>query len=187
MPTSASASTLVDPDLVAPLRAAVRDVADFPQPGVVFKDITPVLADAALWGRSMTALVQTTGGQPVDKVVGVDARGFIFAAVVADRLRAGFVPVRKKGKLPWRTIGVAYDLEYGSNHIEMHEDAIRPGDRILLVDDVLATGGTAAAALELVQQAGATVVAASFLIELGFLGGREKLPSDVRVESVLVY
>ncbi len=167
------------------LRVAMRDVPDFPQPGVVFKDITPLLADPVLWGRSMSALLATVRGEKVDKVVGIDARGFIFAAVIADRLGAGFIPVRKKGKLPWHTIGIAYDLEYGSNHIEMHEDAIRPGDRILLVDDVLATGGTAAAALYLVRQAGGTIVAASFLVELGFLGGRAKLPPDVRVESVL--
>lgn len=169
------------------LRAALRDVPDFPQPGVVFKDITPLLASPDLWDRSMSALVATVRGASVDKVVGIDARGFIFAAVVADRLKAGFIPIRKKGKLPWRTIGIGYDLEYGSNHIEMHEDAIQPGDRVMLVDDVLATGGTAAAALTLVRQAGGAVVAASFLIELGFLGGRSRLPSEVRVESVLSY
>lgn len=172
---------------VALLRAALRDVPDFPQPGVVFKDITPLLASPDLWDRSMSALVATVRGASVDKVVGIDARGFIFAAVVADRLKAGFIPIRKKGKLPWRTIGIGYDLEYGSNHIEMHEDAIQPGDRVMLVDDVLATGGTAAAALTLVRQAGGAVVAASFLIELGFLGGRSRLPSEVRVESVLSY
>lgn len=165
----------------------MRDVPDFPKPGVVFKDITPLLRDHELWDRAMSALVQTVGDTKVDRVVGIDARGFIFAAVVADRLNAGFVPVRKRGKLPWRTIGVAYDLEYGSNHIEMHEDAIRPGDRVLLVDDVLATGGTAAAALYLVRQAGGVIVGASFLVELGFLGGRAKLPTDVRIESVIVY
>lgn len=178
---------VVDPEFVAPLRVAMREVPDFPQPGVVFKDITPLLADPALWDRAMTALVQTVRDAQVDKVVGIDARGFIFAAVMADRLGAGFIPIRKKGKLPWRTIGVAYDLEYGSNHIEMHQDAIRPGERVLLVDDVLATGGTAAAALDLVRQAGGTMVAASFLVELGFLGGRAKLPPDTRVESVLCY
>ncbi|MFN0126545.1 MAG: adenine phosphoribosyltransferase [Verrucomicrobiales bacterium] len=177
----------VDPTTVALLRAAMRDVPDFPKPGVVFKDITPLLRDHELWDRAMSALVLTVGDAKVDRVVGIDARGFIFAAVVADRLNAGFVPVRKRGKLPWRTIGVAYDLEYGSNHIEMHEDAIRPGDRVLLVDDVLATGGTAAAALYLVRQAGGVMVGASFLVELGFLGGRAKLPTDVRIESVIVY
>jgi adenine phosphoribosyltransferase len=181
------ALSAADRAFTAPLRAAMRDVPDFPQRGIVFKDITPLLADPDLWDRCMSALVQTARGEQVDKVVGIDARGFIFAAVVADRLEAGFIPIRKKGKLPWRTIGVAYDLEYGSNHIEMHEDAIRPGDRVLLVDDVLATGGTAAAALYLVRQAGGILVAASFLVELGFLNGRAKLPSDVRVESVLVY
>jgi adenine phosphoribosyltransferase len=176
-----------DTDLISPLRAALRDVPDFPQPGVVFKDITPLLADPGLWDRCMTAMVHTARGAQVDKVVGIDARGFIFAAVVADRLDAGFIPVRKEGKLPWRTIGISYDLEYGSNRIEMHEDAMRPGDRVLLVDDVLATGGTAAAALSLVRQAGGIIVAASFLIELSFLNGRSKLPAEVRVESVLTY
>lgn len=169
------------------LRAAVRDVPDFPQPGIVFKDITPLLASPEHWRGCMEALAATAKGAAVDKVVGIDARGFIFAAVVADRLGVGFVPVRKKGKLPWRTRGVSYDLEYGSNAIEMHEDAIRPGERVLLVDDVLATGGTAAAALRLVQEAGGEIVAASFLIELGFLNGRAKLPEGVRVESILMY
>ncbi len=180
-------SSAIDSELAAPLRAALRDVPDFPQPGVVFKDITPLLSDPELWDRCMSALARTAGGAKVDKVVGIDARGFIFAAVVADRLSAGFVPVRKEGKLPWRTIGIAYDLEYGSSRIEMHEDAIHPGERVLLVDDVLATGGTAAAALSLVRQAGGMVLGASFLVELAFLGGRAKLPADVRVQSVLVY
>jgi adenine phosphoribosyltransferase len=181
------AQAAIDPKYIAPLHAAMRDVPDFPQPGIVFKDITPLLSDPDLWDRCMAALVATSRGAKVDKVVGIDARGFIFAAVVADRMDAGFIPVRKKGKLPWHTIGIAYDLEYGSNHIEMHEDALKPGDRVLLVDDVLATGGTAAAALSLVRRAGGTIVAASFLVELAFLHGRAKLPADVRVESVLVY
>ncbi len=169
------------------LRASLRDVPDFPQPGVVFKDITPLLADASLMDQCMSALVDTARGERVDKVVGIDARGFIFAAAVADRLKAGFVPIRKKGKLPWETVGTSYKLEYGFASIEMHKDAILPGERILLVDDVLATGGTAAAALRLVQEAGGVVVAASFLIELTFLGGRAQLPPDVRVEGLLVY
>jgi adenine phosphoribosyltransferase len=169
------------------LRAAIRDVPDFPEPGVVFKDITPLLADPLLMRGCMEALVETARGERVDKIVGIDARGFIFAAVVADRLGAGFVPVRKQGKLPWQTRGTRYDLEYGSASIEMHMDAFRQGERIMLVDDVLATGGTAAAALELVQQAGGEIIAASFLIELGFLNGRAKLPPGVRVESILAY
>ena len=169
------------------LRAGVRDVPDFPKPGVLFKDITPLLADPASMSLCMDALVEHARGEAVDKIVGIDARGFIFAAVVAVRLRAGFVPVRKKGKLPWRTLGAGYQLEYGSADIEMHEDAIRPGEKVMLVDDVLATGGTSAAALDLVRKAGGQIVAASFLIELSFLSGRKKLPPDVRAESVLVF
>ncbi len=169
------------------LRGTVRDVPDFPTPGIIFKDITPVLLDPVTWAMAMQALVETLRGEKVDKVIGIDARGFIFAAVIADRLQAGFVPLRKKGKLPFRTRGLSYDLEYGSASLEIHADALRPGERVALVDDVLATGGTAAAALHLVKESGAVIVAASFLIELGFLHGRSRLPSDVRVESVLAY
>ncbi len=169
------------------LHAAVRDVPDFPQPGVVFKDITPLLADPALMRAAMDVLAGFSAGRKIDKIVGIDARGFIFAAVVADHLAAGFVPIRKKGKLPWKTIGTSYDLEYGSAHMEMHIDAIAPGETVMLVDDVLATGGTAGAALELIERAGGILVAAAFLIELGFLKGRERLPEGVRVESVLRY
>lgn len=174
-------------DRLKTLRAAVRNVTDFPQPGVDFKDITPLLADPDLYGYCIDALVQPIQRYVIDKVVGIDARGFIFAAAVADRLKAGFIPIRKKGKLPWCTKGIAYDLEYGRNYIEMHEDAINPGDRVLLIDDVLATGGTAAAALQLIHNAGAIIVAASFLVELSSLKGRSKLPVDVPIESVLVY
>lgn len=173
--------------IVERLRRAVRDVPDFPRPGIVFKDITPVLGDAALLSLCGEGLAAHAQGQPVDKIVGIDARGFIFATQVAERLRAGFIPVRKAGKLPWSTIGADYELEYGSARIEMHADAVRPGERVMLVDDVLATGGTSAAALDLVRQAGGVIVAASFLIELGFLGGRARLPGDVRVESLLVF
>lgn len=168
------------------LRAAIRDVPDFPQPGIVFKDITPVLADPALFRESIALLCATAHGNHIDKVVGIDARGFIFAAAVADRMHAGFVPIRKTGKLPWKTRSAAYTLEYGEAVVEMHDDAIRPGDRILLVDDLLATGGTAAAALELITAAGGEIVAVSFLIELSFLNGGEKLaPHPVR--SIIRY
>ena len=172
---------------LSPLRAAVRDVPDFPSPGVVFKDITPMLADGALFRLTIDALVETVAGQGVVKIVGIDARGFIFAAAVADRLGCGFIPVRKPGKLPWKTEGVAYDLEYGSNQIEIHADAIAPGERVWVVDDVLATGGTAAAAAALVQRLGGELVGMSFLIELGFLKGRELLPPAVLVRGVLPY
>jgi len=168
------------------LRAAIRDVVDFPKPGIIFKDITPILADGQLFRDSITLLCETAGGEKIEKVVGIDARGFIFAAAVADRLGAGFVPVRKKGKLPWKTRQTAYSLEYGESVVELHEDAVHPGEKILLVDDLLATGGTAAAAVKLLDELGADLVAISFLIELGFLGGRAKLLPH-RVASLLLY
>ena len=170
----------------ASLRAAIRDVVDFPQPGIVFKDITPVLADGKLFRESISLLCDTTGGAKIDKVVGIDARGFIFAAAVADRLGAGFVPVRKKGKLPWKTRQTAYSLEYGEAIVELHEDAIRPGESVLLVDDLLATGGTAAAAVKLLDELGANIGAISGLIELGFLAGRAKLVPHT-VHSIITY
>lgn len=169
------------------LRSAVRDVPDFPSPGVLFKDIMPMLADGALFKLAIDVLTETVAGSGVTKIVGIDARGFIFAAAVADRLGCGFVPVRKKGKLPWRTEGVSYDLEYGSNAIEIHADAVGPGERVWLVDDVLATGGTAAAAAELVQRLGGVLAGMTFLIELGFLDGRKLLPSGVPAACLLVY
>ncbi|WP_367874166.1 adenine phosphoribosyltransferase [Luteolibacter sp. Populi] len=168
------------------LRSAIRDVVDFPKPGIVFYDITPILADATLFRDSITLLVDTAGGQKIDKVVGIDARGFIFAAAVADRIGAGFVPVRKKGKLPWKTRQAAYALEYGESVVELHEDAVAPGETVLLVDDLLATGGTAGAALKLLEQLGAKVAGVSFLIELGFLKGRAKL-GDHKVDSILIF
>jgi adenine phosphoribosyltransferase len=168
------------------LRTAIRDVVDFPQPGIVFKDITPVLADGKLFRESISLLCATTGGVKIDKVVGIDARGFIFAAAVADRLGAGFVPVRKKGKLPWKTRQTAYSLEYGEAIVELHEDAIAPGESVLLVDDLLATGGTAAAAVKLLDELGANIVAISVLIELGFLAGRAKLVPHP-VHSIITY
>lgn len=168
------------------LRAAVRDIPDFPKEGILFKDITPVLADGKLFRDCITLLCNTAGDQVIDKVVGIDARGFIFAAAVADRLGVGFVPVRKVGKLPWKTRGLAYSLEYGENVIELHEDAVLPGEKVLLVDDLLATGGTAAAAAELITSLGATLVGASFFIELEDLAGRAKMPS-CPIHSILKY
>lgn len=168
------------------VRAAIRDVADFPKKGIVFKDITPVLADPALHRTAIDLLVETAHGLRIDKVVGIDARGFIFASAVADRLGAGFVPVRKKGKLPWKTKQTAYSLEYGEAVVEIHEDAVHPGETVLLVDDLLATGGTAGAAASLLDQLGANLVGISFLIELKFLNGRSKLGNH-RVEAVIQY
>ncbi len=168
------------------LRRAVRDVADFPKPGIVFKDITPILADPKLFHESITLLSRAADGHQIDKVVGIDARGFIFAAAVADRLRAGFVPIRKKGKLPWKTRQTAYSLEYGEAVVELHEDAVKPGETVLLVDDLLATGGTAAAAAQLLDELGARLVGIAFLIELGFLNGRSKLTRHP-IHSILTY
>jgi len=168
------------------LRAAIRDVVDFPKPGIIFKDITPILADAKLFRQAISLLCETAAGSVIDKVVGIDARGFIFAAAVADRLGAGFIPIRKKGKLPWKTRQTAYSLEYGDSIVELHEDAIQPGESILLVDDLLATGGTAAAALKLLDELGANVIGVSVLIELAFLDGRAKLKPHP-VHTIITY
>ena len=170
----------------ADLHAAIRDVIDFPKPGIIFKDITPILADGRLFRQTIDLICETAEGRKIDKVVGIDARGFIFGAAVADRLGAGFVPVRKKGKLPWKTHQAAYSLEYGENVIELHEDAISAGETVLLVDDLLATGGTAAAAVGLLEKLGADIVAVTFVIELAFLNGRGKLGSH-KINALLTY
>ena len=169
-------------DIADLITAHVRDIPDYPQPGVVFKDITPLLGDADAFGDVVEAIAATFG--PVDKVVGIEARGFILAAPVAFEIRAGFVPVRKQGKLPSATFSQKYDLEYGSAVLEVHQDAFQPGERVLIVDDVLATGGTARAAASLVQRAGARVVGVAVLMELSFLKGRAAVP-DLDVRSLL--
>src|SRR3954466_4746567 len=168
------------------ISAKVRNIPDFPKPGIQFKDITPVLADPKLFSGAIDLLIAKHVPGSIDAVVGIDARGFIFAAAAALRLQAGFVPVRKKGKLPYTTHEESYDLEYGSNCIAIHTDAVKPGSRVLLVDDLLATGGTAAAAASLLQKVGAEILQISFLIELKFLGGRDKLKS-YPVKSLVVY
>ena len=165
---------------------AIRNVPDFPKPGIQFKDITPVLADARLFAGSIDLLTANFQPGTVDAVVGIDARGFIFAAAAATKLRAGFVPVRKKGKLPYQTIEQDYALEYGHATVAMHVDALQPGARVLLIDDLLATGGTSAAAVELMKNLGVHILEASFLIELKFLNGREKL-KGLPVRSIVVY
>lgn len=172
-------------DLSSRLRATVRDIPDFPKPGIIFKDITPVLSDAQLFRDVIDHLAVAHEGQ-VDTIVGIESRGFIFGAPLALRLGLPFVPIRKPGKLPYRTRRVDYQLEYGSDSLEAHEDAIAHGHRVLIVDDVLATGGTAAGAIDLVQQLGGGVAGATFLIELGFLNGRQKLGST-SVHAVLTY
>ena len=173
-------------DLTALLRQRVRDVPDFPQPGVVFKDITPLLADHVAFAGAVDAIVAQHGRGTIDKVVGIEARGFIVAAPVAYHFGAGFVPMRKLGKLPSATLQAAYALEYGQAVLEVHRDAFEAGERVLIVDDVLATGGTVAAAAGLVRRAGAVVAGASVLLELTVLGGRQRL-EDVDVHSLLTY
>jgi adenine phosphoribosyltransferase len=160
--------------LARTIHERIRDVPDYPSPGIVFKDITPLLADGPAFAQVVEGFVVPYRGR-VDLVVGIEARGFILAAPVAVGLGAGFVPIRKAGKLPHTTLGAAYDLEYGTAEIEMHTDGIMPGHRVLVVDDVLATGGTAEAACELVERAGGEVVGLSVLLELTFLGGRQRL------------
>jgi adenine phosphoribosyltransferase len=160
---------------VAELKAAIRDIKDFPKAGIIFKDITPVLRDPRLFQAAIDLLANRHQNEKIDAVVGIDARGFIFSACVALRLGAGLVPVRKKGKLPYKSEAIGYDLEYGSNILEMHVDALSPGDRVLIVDDLLATGGTAYATAGLVEKLGAQIVEIEFLIELTFLPGRKKL------------
>jgi adenine phosphoribosyltransferase len=171
---------------LADIERAIRNIPDFPKPGIQFKDITPVLADARLFSGSVDLLTEGFKPGSVDAVVGIDARGFIFAAAVALKLEAGFVPVRKKGKLPYQTHEQEYALEYGTAAVAVHVDALKPGSRVLLLDDLLATGGPAAAAAALVKRLGAQILEISFLIELGFLGGRQKL-KDYPVRSLVVY
>jgi adenine phosphoribosyltransferase len=157
------------------LKALIRDVPDFPQQGIVFKDITPLLSDEAGFSTVIDMIVVHFGRGTVDKVVGIEARGFILASPVAYHFGAGFVPVRKAGKLPWDTKAEEYELEYGMEKLEIHKDSFRPGERVLIVDDVLATGGTARATASLVERLGAKVVGIACLIELSFLKGRDKL------------
>jgi adenine phosphoribosyltransferase len=171
---------------VRDLELAIRNVPDFPKPGIQFKDITPVLADPRLFAGAIDLLIEGFRPGDVDAVVGIDARGFIFAAAAALKLQAGFVPVRKKGKLPYQTIEQSYDLEYGTATVAMHVDALKPGARVLLVDDLLATGGTAAAAVALMRKLDAHILEVGFLIELKFLAGRDKLPG-LPVRSLVVY
>jgi adenine phosphoribosyltransferase len=168
------------------LKAAVRDVSDFPIKGILFKDITPILSDRRLFRIAVDSFADRHMGKKIDAVVGIDARGFIFAGAVAYKLGVGFVPVRKKGKLPYKTVVTSYTLEYGSETSEMHIDALKKGDNVIIVDDLLATGGTAMAASTLVKQLGATIVEIDFLIELSSLKGRERL-KDHPVFAAMIY
>ena len=172
--------------LEAQVRSLIRDIPDFPNPGVLFKDITPVLSDTAALSGALGALAEPFKGDEVDLVAAAEARGFVFGVAVAERLGVGFVPIRKPGKLPSLTVGVDYELEYGTSRLEIHDDAVRPGNRFLVVDDVLATGGTALASCSLLERAGGVVVGCTFLLELAFLAGRSKL-GNYRCESLVTY
>lgn len=161
--------------LASKIKSIIRDVPDFPKPGIVFKDITPLLADHKAFSELIGAFAAAYRGAGVTKVLGIEARGFLLAAPIAMALGAGIVPVRKKGKLPYKRVSASYALEYGTDTLEMHEDAVKPGEKVLVVDDVLATGGTAAAVCEMVDKLGGKVAGVAMLIELGFLNGRQKL------------
>jgi adenine phosphoribosyltransferase len=184
--TGTVASAAMTNDSIAQLHAAVRDVADFPKPGIVFKDITPVLKDGALFRASIDLFLQHCRSQLIDKIVGIDARGFLFGSAVAYELGVGFVPLRKKGRLPYKTETASYSLEYGEAEMELHIDAIESGEKIVLIDDLLATGGTSASAATLIRKVGGELVEAIFLIELEFLRGRKKL-EPTPVTSFLKY
>jgi adenine phosphoribosyltransferase len=173
-------------DLAERVRQAIRDVPNFPQPGITFKDITPVLGNASLFQDIVVHLAERLAGERIDVVAGIESRGFIFGAPIAMQLGAGFVPIRKPGKLPADTVRVDYALEYGTDALEAHADAIMAGQRVLIADDVLATGGTAAAAARLVRQLQGDVVAFCILVELGFLGGRQKL-DNIPLHTLLTY
>ncbi|MBT3181859.1 MAG: adenine phosphoribosyltransferase [Deltaproteobacteria bacterium] len=168
------------------LKKHIRDIPDFPKPGIVFKDITPLLQNHAAFEETIRSLVERYVDQEIDTVVGIESRGFLFGTPLAHQLGAGFVPVRKKGKLPYKTIDISYDLEYGSATIEMHTDAIEKGEKVLIIDDLLATGGTAGAACELIKRQGGDVVECAFIVELAFLNGREKI-GDVPIHSLVSY
>lgn len=174
-------------DPIELVRARLRDIPDFPKPGILFKDITPVLADPAAFRAAIEALARYAATRQVDRVLGIEARGFILGAALAMRLGVGFVPARKPGKLPAAVDRVHYALEYGSDGLEVHQGSFAPGARVLVVDDVIATGGTASAAIELARRQGATVVGAAFLIELTFLHGRARLPEGTDVFAALTY
>lgn len=172
------------PDL---LRSAIRTVPDFPEPGIQFRDISPILADAALLAGALEQLIAPWREAGISRVIGIESRGFLFGAMMAERLGAGFAMARKPGKLPAETLSAAYSLEYGSDTVELHTDAVGRDDRVLIHDDVIATGGTAAATTQLVSRLGGQVIGFSFFIELVQLGGRAHLPADIPVHAVLAY
>ena len=177
---------MLDADVEALLRGCIRDIPDFPKPGILFRDLTPLLANADALRAAVRAIADPFRGDEIDCVLGTEARGFIFGAAVALELGAGFVPARKPGKLPHTTHSASYELEYGTDEVEMHIDGVRPGERVLVVDDLIATGGTAVATVALARQAGGILVGCAFLVELGALEGRKALEVD-RIHSVLTY
>ena len=173
------------PDL---LRDAIRTIADSPKPGILFRDITTLLGNARAFRRAVDELVQPFAGDKIDQVAGIEARGFILGGAVAHQLSSGFVPIRKKGKLPHKAVSIAYSLEYGLDEMEMHEDAVKPGERVILIDDLIATGGTAEAAVKLLKSIGAEVVAACFVIDLPDLGGRKRIEAlNVPVRTLIAF
>jgi adenine phosphoribosyltransferase len=175
-------------DLRSELAAAIRNIPDYPKPGIIFRDITTLLGNARAFRRAVDELVQPYVGLKVDKIAGMEARGFILGGAVAHQLSAGFIPIRKKGKLPHDTVRVAYSLEYGVDEMEMHKDAVQPGEKVILVDDLIATGGTAEGAVKLLRQMGADVVSACFVIDLPELGGRKKLEAlGVEVRTLVEF
>ena len=170
------------------LKSSVRTIVDYPKPGIMFRDITTLLADARAFRRAVDELVHPWAGSKIDKVAGIEARGFFLGGAIAHQVSAGFVPIRKKGKLPHNTVRIAYSLEYGIDEMEMHVDAIHPGERVILVDDLIATGGTAEGAVKLLRQIGANVVAACFIIDLPDLGGAAKLRAmEVPVRTLMTF
>lgn len=175
-------------DLNKALKASIRDIPDYPKPGIMFRDITTMLGDAKAFRLAVDALVYPYVGTKMDQIAGIEARGFILGGAMAHQLSAGFVPIRKKGKLPYDKVQIAYSLEYGVDEMEMHRDAVKPGQKVILVDDLIATGGTAEAATKLLQQMGADVVAACFVIDLPDLGGRKKIEAlGVPVRTLIEY
>jgi adenine phosphoribosyltransferase len=184
----AQESRMTSPALQYDLRDAIRSIPDYPKPGIMFRDITTLLGDARAFRRTVDELVQPWAGMKIDKVAGIEARGFIIGGAVAHQVSAGFVPIRKKGKLPYKRVTIGYSLEYGIDEMEMHEDAVAAGDRVILVDDLIATGGTAEAAVKLLRQLGAEVLAACFVIDLPDLGGAARLRNlDVPVRTLISF
>ena len=180
--------TMTSPALDLDLRSTIRTIPDYPKPGIVFRDITTLLGNARAFRRAVDELVQPWAGSKIDKVAGIEARGFILGGAMAHQVSAGFIPIRKKGKLPHKSVRIAYSLEYGLDEMEMHEDALEKGDRVVLVDDLIATGGTAEGAIKLLRQLGADVLAACFVIDLPDLGGAAKLRAlDVPVRTLITF